>query len=193
MWRLILALLLLTVTTNLASDRMKPDEVRIECHGKLRHGVVAIGGETTGTTVTFDRMVWELRLPNEALRKFAADHNKQPIVVTGVVRHVAGTERKARWIIDVEKLTEGTQKDGATVTAAGVLHEVAAGNATHLEIETGGTRWQLDLTAQKDMPERARALAGKPIIVNGRVERSPGNEPAPRMIIQVARLDEARS
>ena len=49
------------------ATRQSEPSIRVECHGKLRYGVVAIGGETTGTTITFDGMTWELKLPDEAV------------------------------------------------------------------------------------------------------------------------------
>ncbi|MBC8113826.1 MAG: hypothetical protein H7062_05575, partial [Candidatus Saccharimonas sp.] len=93
--------------------------IRVECHGKLRHPVVAIGGETTGTTITFDGMTWDLKLPDEASRTFAKDHHKQPTTAVGTLRRVVGTEVPVRWIVEVEKLSEwdvGAQKEGASLT-----------------------------------------------------------------------------
>lgn len=193
MWRTGLGLAVAVVAASLAADGTSRNEVRIECHGKLRHGVVSMGAETTGTTVTFDRITWELHLPNEAFRKFAAEHHKKPIVVTGQLRRVAGVERKVRWIVDVEKLSAGTAREEAIVTAAGILRESDERGAMQLEIESGGTRWPLDLSQTKDMPERARSLTGKPIVVNGRIGRTPGALlGTPSMKIEVTQLDEAR-
>jgi hypothetical protein len=85
--------------------------VSVQCQGLLRHGIVAIGGETTGTTISFHRITWELQLADDDDREFAALHHKKPVLVTGALRKVVSTESMTRWIIDVKKISASDSRD----------------------------------------------------------------------------------
>ena len=170
--------------------------LRVECHGKLRHGVVAIGGETTGTTLAFDGTTWELKLHDEASRTFVKEHHKQPITAIGVLRRVVGTAVPVRWIMEVERLSErdaSVQKEGASVTMLGKLRagNAAAGEAPGTVIEAVGTTWRLDLTADAAIQTKAELLVGKSVVLLGRLERDSEAASPPRPIIRVNKLDEA--
>ncbi len=176
----------------------KPGEasLRVECHGKLRHGVVAIGGETTGTTLAFDGTTWELKLPDETSRAFVKEHHKQPITAIGVLRRVVGTAVPVRWIMEVERLSErdaSVQKEGASVIMLGKLRagNAAAGEAPGTVIEAVGTTWRLDLTADSAIQTKAELLDGKSVVLLGRLERDSEAASPPRPIIRVNKLDEA--
>ena len=75
MWKLVSGISLTLCLFAMADDTCPEPSVSVKCCGRLRHGVVAIGGETTGTTITFNRTVWELQLPDDAAREFAARVN----------------------------------------------------------------------------------------------------------------------
>ena len=49
----------------LAKDA-SPDQIKVEITGTLKFGVVAIGAETTGVTITSGKTTWELDLGNNA-------------------------------------------------------------------------------------------------------------------------------
>lgn len=190
-------LLALGVSTFAADPQAtKPSEpsVRVECHGKLRQGVVAMGGETTGTTITFDGTTWELKLPDEASRTFAKEHHKQLITAIGSLRRVVGTAVPVRWIVDVERLSErdgNTQKEGASLTVRGKLRtgDAAAGETPGRVIEAAGITWPLDLSQDADLSAKAESLAQKIVVVIGRLERVAGNEVPPQAIIRVIKLN----
>jgi hypothetical protein len=174
----------------------KPIEsfIRLECHGKLRHGVVAIGGETTGTTIEFDGMKWELKLPDDASRRFAKDHHKQPITVEGSLRVVRGTEIPVRYIVDVEKLSlrnAATQKEGACLKVWGTLRtkDAAAGEPPGMAIVADGITWPLDFSADPAIKVRAESLVGKSVVLVGQLERGAEAKCPPRPIIRVNKLD----
>ena len=195
---LTLGLLLVLVTSTFAAEPEvpKPCEppVRVECHGQLRHGVAAIGGETTGTTITFDRMTWELKLPSDETRAFAKEHHKKPVTAVGCLRRVVGTGVPARWIVDVERLSErdaSAPKEGASVTVRGKLRagDAAAGETPGTVIEAAGIIWPLDLSAETAIQARAESLAGKSVILTGRMARGSKAESPPRPIIRVNKLD----
>ena len=176
-----------------AAKQSEPS-IRIECHGKLRHGVVAVGGETTGSTITFDGTTWELKLPDEASRTFAKDHHKQPITAVGTLRRVVGTAVPARWIVDVERLSEwdvGTHKEGASLTVLGKLRagDTAAGESPGTVIEAAGITWPLDLSSDTALPAKAKSLVGKSAVLTGRLEPGSKVESPPRPIIRVNKLD----
>lgn len=81
------------------------DAVTVKVVGKLRTGLVAIGGETTGTAVQSKGINWELDFAkNSELKKTAEKLNGQRVTVEGSLEHRTGIEVKNRWIITVTKL-----------------------------------------------------------------------------------------
>jgi hypothetical protein len=98
----------------LAQDRKAPpveDYVKVEVRGKLEHGVVAIGGESTGTEVTAKDITWELSLgKSEEHQRVAAEQNGKTVLVTGTLTRKKGTERKERWIVEVATLKPAPAK-----------------------------------------------------------------------------------
>ena len=197
MLQLALGILLVHCACAAEPQPAKPGEtsLRVECHGKLRHGVVAIGGETTGTTLAFDGTTWELKLHDEASRTFVKEHHKQPITASGVLRRVVGTAVPVRWVLEVERLSErdaSAQKEGASVTVRGKLRAGdAAAEAPGMVIEAVGTTWRLDLTAEAAIQTKAELLVGKSVVLMGRLERGSDAASPPRPIIRVSKLDEA--
>ncbi len=168
--------------------------IRVECHGLLRHGVAAIGGETTGTTIKFDGTTWELQFKDDASRKFAAAHHKKPVSVFGSLRRVTGVEVPARWIVDVEQLLERdtrTHNEGAVVTFLGKLRTKVAGTdgTDETVVEADGIAWRLDLTADAMIQTRAKSLAQKLVLVKGRIKRVSKAMFPECAIIHVSKLD----
>jgi hypothetical protein len=164
--------------------------IRVICRGQLRHGLVAMGAETTGTCVILDRMSWELKLPDEASRSFAAANHKQPVVVLGTLRRVAGTEIRARWIVDVERISKwdrGTEKGGAIARIFGFLRQ-SEDPDSELVIESDGIAWPLDLSHDPALPTTAKSLVAKKVILDGRIERAPGLELPPKTVVRVNKL-----
>lgn len=172
--------------------------IQVECRGRLRHGLVAIGGETTGTTITIDRMVWELNLHNDATRKFATEHHKEVVLVAGSLRRVRGTAVAARWIVDVEKLSvpdHDTKTDFAKVAMTGVIRNVPqtdGKDSDHLVIEADEISFPLDFTPDPSMHIVARSLIREKALLKGLIERQPGLELPPKVLIRVAQLDKVK-
>ena len=194
-------LLALGVSTFAAEPQAaKPTEpsVRVECHGKLRHGIVAMGGESTGTTITFDGTTWELKLLDEVGRTFAKEHHKQPITAAGSLRRVAGTAVPVRWIVDVERLAERdtrTHHEGVSLTVLGKLRrgDTTAGEPPEKVIEATGVTWPLDLSSDATFPAKVELLTGKSVILVGRLERGSGAATPPRPTIRVDKLEAVRN
>jgi hypothetical protein len=82
---------------------------KVEMTGKLRTGVVAIGGETTGIIIETKKGRFELDLgKNKELRARAAKLNGKQVTVTGTLVIRKGVEVKERRIITVKTLKEAT-------------------------------------------------------------------------------------
>ncbi|PQO43073.1 hypothetical protein [Blastopirellula marina] len=81
-----------------------PDSIHVRMIGELHSGIVAIGGETTGTTITAQGLTWELDFGDNAeFRKLAETLDGQQVRVAGSLKRRAGVEIKDRWILTVER------------------------------------------------------------------------------------------
>lgn len=149
--------------------------VSVQCHGRLRHGVVAVGGETTGTTITFQRLTWELQLPDNASRELAARNHKAQVVVTGNLRRVMGTEDIVRWIVDVEKISVPDSGDsfeeGAKVKIRGTLRAALSktGDSPDLSVTTDDQHWRLDFAVDRRTRMAAESLISQQVLLTGSV------------------------
>lgn len=73
--------------------------------GTLRTGIFAIGGETTGTTITAKGVTWELDLGKSGeLRALANALDKKKVTVKGILERRKGVEIRERWIVTVASL-----------------------------------------------------------------------------------------
>lgn len=102
------ALLLLCAAVVAAAPASEGESITVTVVGTLRTGIVAIGGETTGTTITAKGISWELDLgKNAEVRASAEKLDGKPVTVTGTLERRAGTEIRERWIVTVTSLTGG--------------------------------------------------------------------------------------
>lgn len=165
------------------------EPIRVECHGKMRTGVVAIGGETTGMTITFSGMTWELNCRDEAGRTAAKQHHKQPMTVIGSLRQVRGKAIPIRWIVDVERMDPRDADkcaEGANLTVQGMLQaaEGTAHGVQEMMIHAAGVTWPLDLSAEVPLRDKVAAMKGKIVLLKGRLEQEAKSSP-PRPILRV--------
>ena len=172
MWNLLSGISLTLCMFAMADDPPSEPSVTVECCGRLRHGIVAIGGETTGTTITFNRTVWELRLPDDAAREFAKEHHKEPVTVTGRLRKISGTEVKDRWIIDVKTLSKRDitkDEEGTRLTIQGTLRtsDLRQGDSPEMTIDAEGQVWPIDLSSDDKLRDKAESLIGRPVLLTG--------------------------
>jgi hypothetical protein len=177
--------------------------VTVRCRGRLRHGMAAIGGETTGTTLTFHGTIWELNLPDDASRQLASRMHKEDVLVTGSLRRVIATEDVVRWIVDVEKLSppgpEDAEEDGAEVTIKGTLRAALAmkGEVPDMSVRTENQLWYLDFGTERRILTSAEPMIGKHVLLSGKVLPPPDDvktqsekPDAPRRhIIRVRKLE----
>jgi hypothetical protein len=161
--------------------------IRVECVGQLRDGLVAIGGETTGTTLRFRGITWELQFKDANGKAFAEAHDKQLVRVTGALRRVAGVERPARWIVDVEQFAEidpAQKKEAASITQTGTLIR-DPNDANQLFLDTGVTACPVKLPA--DITPRP----GQRLTIRGEVEAAEPASPAQPFFIRATKVEPA--
>ena len=92
-------------TTKVSAEDSAEDSINVTVVGTLRTGIVAIGGETTGTTITAKGITWELEFgKNAAIRKSAEKLNGKKVIVKGSLERRKGVEIRQRWIVTVKGL-----------------------------------------------------------------------------------------
>lgn len=81
------------------------ESITVSIVGKLQTGIFAIGGETTGTTITAKGITWELDFNNHAdLREASEGLNGKMVRVKGSLERRTGVEISERWIVHVTEL-----------------------------------------------------------------------------------------
>lgn len=195
MWKLISRMTLTfgMLGVAVADDTPPKPDVTVEFCGRLRHGVMVIGGECTGTTISVNRVIWEVQLMDDAERKFAKEHHKKTVVVTGSLRKVAGIETKDRWIIDVKKISKQDvtkNKPGVRMTIVGKLRPVNPGEATatSMTIDSAGQVWPIDLSSDATLKNMAATLAGQPVLLRGNLKQPTEDKPTTGPTLHVKTL-----
>jgi hypothetical protein len=108
------ALLSFAVLTTSAQD--KDQYIKVEIQGTLKTDIVAIGGETTGTTITVKGkntidVTWELDLgANKEFVALAKKLDGKTALVTGKYFKQKGVEVRERHIVKVSDLKAPPQK-----------------------------------------------------------------------------------
>lgn len=91
-------------------DKAAASYIKAEVRGTLRTGLMAAGGETTGTEVTTTDGTVELDFArNRELIARAAKLHGKAVVASGRLRIRPGVERKTRVIVTVTELKEAGQ------------------------------------------------------------------------------------
>jgi opacity protein-like surface antigen len=94
-----------------AADDKKDEPKASEWTGKLQTGVVAIGGETTGTVLQTKEGSFELSFgQDKGLRNSAEKFGGKQVTVTGKLNVRKGVEVKERRIITVTAIKEAGAK-----------------------------------------------------------------------------------
>ena len=85
--------------------------IDVEVKGKLETGIMAIGGETTGTIIRSGKIIWELDLGGKKeLLDLVKKLDKQSVVVAGRYQQKPGVEIRLRHIVTVKTLKEAKGK-----------------------------------------------------------------------------------
>jgi len=89
----------------------EPAPKEVEIQGTLHTGVVAVGGETTGTVVKTAQGTVELDFGSDKrLRETGEKLDGKAVVVTGTLEVRRGVERKERKVLHVTRLKETTDR-----------------------------------------------------------------------------------
>lgn len=79
--------------------------IKVQIKGQLKHGVLALDGETTGTEISASGVNWELDLAaNKPLLAQAEQLNGKNVLVAGDLHVHNNTDEQKRWIVLVESL-----------------------------------------------------------------------------------------
>ena len=81
--------------------------VKVEIKGVLKTGVVAVGGETTGITITAGKVTWELDIKDKSLLALAQQSDGKTAAVKGELHVTSGVEIPVRSIVTVAELKAG--------------------------------------------------------------------------------------
>jgi hypothetical protein len=112
---------LVALSAAAAGERAK----EMEWRGKLRTGIVAIGGETTGTVLETDKGSFELDLGRDKqLRQLADKLDGKGVVVKGTLTVRKGVEVKERRIIRVRSLQATADRPKARADVRGRVSRV---------------------------------------------------------------------
>jgi hypothetical protein len=110
-WRLILALAFITALCLHVSEPLRAGGtqeatyIKVEVKGKLRTGIMAIGGETTGTIIETNAGALELDFgKNKELRELAGKLDGKAAIATGTLTFRKGVAIKQRYIVSVTSL-----------------------------------------------------------------------------------------
>jgi hypothetical protein len=194
--RLTALAVLLAILAPAAAEEKKPDtSIRLEIKGTVATGIVAIGGETTGSVITTKQgFGCELAgLKDEKL-------NKKTAIVEGTFQIKEGVEIRQRSILTVTSAKEATEKPDESYVKVthmiGTLRTglVAPGGATTgTTITNGNVTWELDFKDNKDFRALAEKLNGKDVRIAGTLEVKASTVPQrkARTIVTVTQFAEA--
>jgi len=114
-WVLVLCLIIVLTAADfryaaaeeLSSEGTYTDSISIEVNGILRTGQMAIGGETTGTTITSKGIQFDVDWSNAAqLARQAEQFDGKHVRLSGTLRQQTGPERGRRFIINAKDLSK---------------------------------------------------------------------------------------
>jgi hypothetical protein len=98
-------LMILALGASPAAPPPGGDYIKVEIRGTLRAGMMAIGGETTGTVITARGATWELDFKGVPQgRQKAESLDGRPVLVKGSLEIRPGVERRERAIVTVTSL-----------------------------------------------------------------------------------------
>lgn len=170
-----------------ADDEGSFDYMNVEINGDLRTGLVAIGGETTGSDITAKGWRFELDYPNDDMAALADRLARtKHAQVLGTFRLVKGVELPDRWVLDVKKIraTPRDMKPSIKVAIYGAFHaDDVIAEKRHDTISTRGIKWQIDLSMSFN-PAGLKALLIKKehVHLGGELKAKSGDTP-PELVV----------
>lgn len=161
---------LVAIVTGHASLQATESSVKVICHGKLRCGMVAVGGETTGTNLSLNGLTWELQIADAKLKAFAESNHHKLVTATGTLQHVKGPERSGRWVVAVNTLTARDPKikeDSVSITARGTLEK---GPKSSLKLKTDDFTWTITPPDDAQLVKKLESLDSRSVTLKGEVD-----------------------
>jgi hypothetical protein len=130
------------------------DSRRVEVKGILQTGLIAIGGETTGTAISVDGKTYELdfrRSPK--LQALAETLNKRTAIVQGALQRRMGVERGERWIIMVTGLQPATAQKESPVPPKALTIDTYSGYFVSNKFEPDATASFVVISSQEQFDQ----------------------------------------
>ena len=158
------------IATEKATWQATESTIQVVCHGKLRCGMVAVGGETTGTQLSLNAMTWELQIADAQLKAFAESHHQKMVTAKGTLQRMNSPERSGRWVVTVNSLTARDPKikeDGVTITARGTLEK---GEKSELKLKTSASYWTITAPENPQLSMKLDSLQSKAVVLKGEVD-----------------------
>ncbi len=176
------------ITSNQKGNK---DYVKVEIQGKLQTGIMAIGGETTGTRISANGITWEVDLGKDAkLRRKGEELGGKKVILTGLLTRRKGVEIRERWIVTMKSIkAAGNQKgnkDYVKVEIHGKLQTgimAIGGETTGTRISANGITWEVDLGKDAKLRRKGEELGGKKVVLTGLLTRRKGVEIRERWIV----------
>ncbi|VAX40407.1 hypothetical protein MNBD_PLANCTO02-365 [hydrothermal vent metagenome] len=176
-----------------SNQKENKDYVKVEVHGKLQTGIMAIGGETTGTRISANGITWEVDLgKNPKLRKKGEGLGGKKVVLTGLLTRRKGVEIRERWIVVIESIkaagNQKEKKDYVKVEVHGKLQTgimAIGGETTGTRISANGITWEVDLGKNPKLRKKGEGLGGKKVVLTGLLTRRKGVEIRERWIVVI--------
>ena len=140
------------------------ESITVDVVGRIQTGLAAIGGETTGTTISAKGITWELEFgKNAKFRETAKKLSGKQARVKGSLERRKGVEIRDRWIVTVtnlqaappvkSKLDAKTRRETSKVTfketeGATLIDVTSPFGIDHAVITRGNHRWPANLTVR---------------------------------------------
>ncbi len=118
-----------------ASQPANSESVEVSIVGRVKTGLVAIGGETTGTVISANNITWELDLQgDEQLIEAVQLAGKKAVRVKGTLIKKAGVEVRERWIVQVQTIKKNDAASQANAFSR--IQLIKSGGFAGVHIET---------------------------------------------------------
>ncbi|HEY0982504.1 MULTISPECIES: hypothetical protein [unclassified Schlesneria] len=139
------------------------------CHGKLRCGMVAVGGETTGTNLSLGGFSWELLISDPQLKDFAEANHHKLVTATGTLQYLNTPERPGRWVVSVNSLTARDPKikeDAVAITVRGTVEKTKS----TLKLKTDDFTLTITPPDNAKLLKKLDSLESRTVILKGQVD-----------------------
>ncbi len=160
---------------------LQADEyMNVEISGKIRTGLFAVGGETTGSDITANGWRFELEYPKQELAELAdkLSESGKSAHVLGEFRLQPGVELADRWVLTVKKVRPTPHKVKPFIKIALIGDFEKIGDM----IATRKIKWKVDLS-QSHLPAKTKArLVGQMaaeghVHLGGKLKEKSGDNP----------------